>query len=415
MRLRFALTPLALAWAAGCARKDSPAPAAGAEAARTPAADTSLGGRLFSGLAAAAARQDSLDRSNPNAGREDPCVLLARSDVEALLGPLRHDPYRAGSDGTPSPSGSECVYQAQDGRNVKVDVSFTGGKMQMGMIGAVSGLLDQTLQTNGASADTLDGGWDEARWQFPGSLYVLKGDTFVEINVAGSRAGAGGAARLAKAAVARLGDPLKYDGARAAADAPGPLVAPRDPCTLLTRAEAEAVIGPLAAAPTAQGQSACVYQPVKHPVIGTGEIRLQVLWRDGFKAFADGKAAYGMFQKNMVDPVNSSMGKCSDQGGEVKCRRTAVNTDEMAKDTDMQKFMNKTKGLLKALGGAPEFEKGSMNLKTDTLVAGPWAEGAVLGGSALTAVKKDVMISVGLGVLSLEQAQRLMVVAMNRI
>ena len=51
----------------------------------------------------------------------------------------------------------------------------------------------------------------------------------------------------------------------------------------------------------------------------------------------------------------------------------------------------------------------------DTAVAGPWAEGAMLGGVSFVAVKQDVGISMGFTDLTLDQVAALMAKAMNKI
>jgi hypothetical protein len=54
-------------------------------------------------------------------------------------------------------------------------------------------------------------------------------------------------------------------------------------------------------------------------------------------------------------------------------------------------------------------------LVTDTLVAGPWDEGAILAGLSFEVVKKDVMISIGIGILGLEQVKKLAAAAVARL
>ena len=51
----------------------------------------------------------------------------------------------------------------------------------------------------------------------------------------------------------------------------------------------------------------------------------------------------------------------------------------------------------------------------DTLIAGPWAEGGILGGAAFVAVKNDVEVSMGFTSLELEQAKTLMGRIMSRL
>ena len=166
-----------------------------------------LGG-FVGGLVKMAGAQDSIDKANPYHELEDPCILVSRAEAEKYLGPLRADPWREGS--------TKCVYDAATGRSITLDVSYTGGKMAMKMMKAVGGLTNLAIVDESGKADTLDGDWDEVRWQY-GALSALKGDVMVEVDVQASRAGPVGAAELANIALKRLPAPLHYDGAAAAA------------------------------------------------------------------------------------------------------------------------------------------------------------------------------------------------------
>jgi hypothetical protein len=97
----------------------------------------------------------------------------------------------------------------------------------------------------------LQGRWDEIH-VLPGHLMARKGDAMVDVGYEGSRAGLAGAARVADVALGRFGALLPYDGAAAARTAPGPLIAPRDPCTLVSRADVEAILGALASDPVSE-------------------------------------------------------------------------------------------------------------------------------------------------------------------
>jgi hypothetical protein len=352
---------------------------------------------LLGGLVRAAQRMDSLDRANPYRSLEDPCVLVTRAEAERYLGALAHDPFRAGDAGDPNPSGSSCEYRAADGRSIRLDVSYKNGSAGMAAVSIGSGLAGPVLNDPRDAADTLRGSWDKATWM-TGHLYVLKGDVLVEVDVTGSRAGRHGAADLADRALGRLGRPLAYDGAAAARDAPRSRET-GDACALLTPAEAEAILGPLAGAPAPSGQgphTSCTYA-LRH---GAGEtpVRLDVTWHGGFAALADGRATMGAYRSHMEAPIEGAAAPESLQR-------------EMAKDPTLQRML----GGLRQMAGQQGIQTTAAGFPaTDTLVAGPWDEGVLLAGS-FAAVKQDVMMSVAGGGASYEQIKALIAKAMSRL
>lgn len=380
---------LALLPGLGCGGGDTPEPPKTA----VDSAKQAIGG-IVGGLMKMAEKQESLDRTNPYAGLKDPCTLVSRADAEKYLGPLAADPYRA-SGTMPDEDGSTCLYRAANGQSVIIDPNgFTGGRMGMKILGAMGGLVNQALVTESGSADTLDGDWDDVRWTF-GQLNALKGDVLINVDVSNSTAGTVGAAGLANIAIHHLDHPLDYDGGKAAGHAPGPLVTPKDPCSLVTKDEAAAILGPLTGDP-ASGRDGCTYTVGGRPVV------LQVTWTGGFKAMNDGKMSSSMFNKSFAEPTMA-----------------AANSDkakaDMAKDTDAQKFMKQVKGVMRSMGG-PVMEDSSLDLKTDTTsLKGPWAQAAILNGFAFMAVKKDVLLSVGLQYLEEKKAVALVTKAMSRL
>ena len=356
-------------------------------------------GGLVGGIINMAQKQDSLDASNPYAKLKDPCTLVSRAEAEKYTGPLAGDPYRSSSGGQPEADGGVCTYRGANGQTISLDPNgFKDGQMGMRMLGAMGGLVNTALVTESGSADTLDGDWDDVRWTF-GQLNALKGDVLINLDVSGSTAGVVGAADLANIAIHRLDHPLAYDGAKAASHAPGPLVTPRDPCSLVTAAEAAAILGPLAGAPTGT-KDACSY-----PVATSGGSRpvtLEVLWSGGVKAMNNAKATTKMVNSSFTEPIM--------QGA------NAEQTErEMAKDSDAQKFMKQVSGVMRAMGG-PVTETGTMRLKTDTTgLKGPWDQAAILNGFSFSAEKKDVLISVSLQYLDQDKAAALVTKAMGKI
>ena len=347
-------------------------------------------GGLVGGFLKMAAKQDSIDKANPYHELQDPCILVSRAEAEKYLGPLRADPWR---------EGSTCWYDAATGRSITIDVTYTGGGMAMKMMKAVGGLTNMAIVDESGKADTLDGDWDQVRWQY-GTLDALKGDVMVGVDVEASDAGPVGAAALANIALKRLPSPLAYDGEAAAAHKPGQLVAPRDPCSLVTKDEAAAILGKLEGDPKsdAMGCTFLVPSPLGH---GTMPVLLAVSWDHGFDKFGEQKIVNGMAEKSFIGPV---MGGAGADEADQKMKSTQTGKEEMER-------MRNTIG-----GMGPSLKEGSLQLKTDTTVTGgPWDEAAVLSGLTFAAVKKDVYISMALQMLGEAKARALVAKAMSRI
>ena len=105
----------------------------------------------------------------------------------------------------------------------------------------------------------LTGEWDEAKVNNCCTFIVMRGDQLVTVSVAGSDATLEQAAAIADAALKRIDSPLKIDGtagvaAAVARDASRPKE--RDPCSLVSRAEAETALeAPLAKDPVVEGDT----------------------------------------------------------------------------------------------------------------------------------------------------------------
>ena len=180
----------------------------------------------------------------------DPCGWISRADAEKALGePLTNAPTRVRSTETPveAPNGSACRYDLASTGPLKRSVAIAlspdeSGAMQAAFMGM--GSVEQEFKGKEAQGDTLVAG----RWDFesaiPGGLTAAKKGR-IAVMVFGSMGTADQGLALAAAMVDRIPDlPFTEDPA-------DPAVAPQgvDPCALITRAEAEAVLGPLLAAP----------------------------------------------------------------------------------------------------------------------------------------------------------------------
>jgi hypothetical protein len=367
-------------------------------------------GGIAGGIIKMAEKQEALDKANPYANLKDPCVLVSRADAEKYLGPLLADPYRVGGDKQPSAEGTACLYRGASGQSVKIEPTWSGGQMAMKMFGMTGRLTNQVLIDQSGQADTLEGDWDDVRYDL-GSLHALKGDVMIEVDANGSPStGVVGAAALADIALKRLPHPLAYDGAKAAQRAPGPLVKPVDPCTLVTKEEAAAILGPLVGEPKSS-KDACSF-PIKNPLgplaSGPMEVVLQIQWSGGWEALAGAKLTMGSVMQNVGGNMEMAHGQVGGAGAGVEAK--PVGDQKAPVDSDLEK-MRKIMG---ALGASTE--KGSLQLKTDTTtLKGPWDAAAILGGISFVAVKKDVSMGMDLRLLGEDKAIALVSKAMGRI
>ena len=326
-------------------------------------------------------RAGALDRTADRAAH-DPCALLTRAEAEQVMGALRHDPYRVGSSGDPAPDGAACRYETPAGRHLVMDVTFDGAQLGMRAINLGVQIASPVFGNDSAQLASLKGHWDEMHL-IPGHLMVRKGDAMVDVGYQGSGTGIAGAARLADQALARVDAPLSLDGG-ADRSAPAPLVQPRDPCTLVPRAEVEAIIGRLARDPQSAGDgSGCTFTLGARRGLGGQTVLLAVQWRDGFAALEGSLYTAGLVQRQV--------------GG--------TPPGPPAGDSEFGKFMQQVQGVMRAQGIGTQMGDGG--LKTDTAVAGPWDAAALISGLQFSAVKQDVLLSVDLRTIPYDQARAL--------
>jgi len=340
------------------------------------------------------------------ASNSDPCTLVSQAEAERYLGPLAHAPYRVNEQGEPVPSGNKCKFIAANGRYITVDVSWQAGKTSFNMIALGAQASGHVFTEQNGKTDTLEGTWDDARWVVPGSFFAVKGDVLVITDVSASRAGLAGAADLSSKALGRVAHPLAYDGAKAIAGAPKPR-ATGDACALLTAAEIGAIAGAVQGAPAPKGtgkQTSCTYQV--HASSGTIALTLDVQWNEGFAQFAGQKTSSGAAM-NQQKGLTAAEGKT---GSGTK--KVAMDPNSAQNDPNMQQMMS---GLQKMAAQQGVQMNGAGGIVHDTLVSGPWAEGAILAGSALVAVKNDVEVSLPLTGITVAQAKQLMMKVMARL
>ena len=275
--LGIAVAALLCGTLAGCSQKSPPAAVTNAAGTRPPFATSP---------------------SEASFEKEDPCNLLEPKEVEAVLGaPLATPPFRAGNGPmSPSPSGSECIYETAKFRYISLEVTYEGGAQQYSMTGMVKGLMKSgggkddianNVKKNFRLDDgtELSGEWDEASLTAMNCCIFsgLRGDQLITIDFTSSPASLRQAATLVDSAYKRMEQPLKIDGGGAvdaakALDKTRPK--PVDACSLLTRAEAEAILGTLSADPVGDKNDGCTYKLPSQGVPQEYEVRLR--WRGGY-------------------------------------------------------------------------------------------------------------------------------------
>jgi hypothetical protein len=249
---------------------------------------------------------------------DDPCSLLDPKEVEAVLGaPLATPPYRSANGPVgATPSGNECIYETAKFRYVSLEVDFSGGAQAYSMTGMVKNLMksggNAQISNNVKKNFKLDDGteisgeWDEASLMAMNCCIFsgLRGDQLITIDFTASPATLRQAALLVDAAYKRIGHPLKIDGG-AGVDAAKAFEKTRpkpvDVCSILTRAELEAIVGTLAANPSKAGDSGCTIDlPMQNNI--PRQFEIQVFWRGGYSRWRSDHhvAGIGMGALNQI-------------------------------------------------------------------------------------------------------------------
>lgn len=134
----------------------------------------------------------------------DPCSLLTRAEVEAVLGQLVVEPYRASSQhpALALGNGYGCSFYTAGHHVFSIVPIWRGGQQEYnlhkGMGAFVSQVLPQELLV-------LKGPWDEAYVSgATGALLLLKGDRLLEVHYKTSSTDIRGAVRLAAQAIRQL-------------------------------------------------------------------------------------------------------------------------------------------------------------------------------------------------------------------
>jgi hypothetical protein len=255
----------------------------------------------------------SAGSSPARAEGRSPCSLLTNDEVEAIIGTKLAGPGFRSKDGKPAARGDICRYETPEFRSIGVRVEWSNGgdligAMNLfGSVAADAGLKGALKLSDGTE---LTGAWDEARIYQCCEFNALRGEQLVVIDIAGSRASLTQAAALADVAIRRLDRPLAVNDAASMTSAEERSTArprKRSACELVSRTEAEAIVGGALSAEPAEneksGRSICTYawKPPEQTSIEY-ELNLEVTWRDGFNEFRTTQAAIG----NTLDYIKQS-------------------------------------------------------------------------------------------------------------
>lgn len=244
---------------ASCSNSESRAPGQAAAA------------ELAAGVNASAVQAQPLDA--------DPCGWLPRVEVARLLGPLGAEPTRVSNAeqfDEPNPRGSACRYQLQTHSDNNPAFIVVG--VVLDGVSAVEAGLGATFTETGLAAL---GGADHAdtsnrRWDWISDLpsdalkAARQGHVAIMTSVRAPALPGERVDSLAAAIVDRIPDLPFGDRNAAAHDSRA------DPCALLTRAEAEAVLGKLVVAPYRSRKStpfangngtSCSFYTARHHVL----------------------------------------------------------------------------------------------------------------------------------------------------
>jgi len=216
--------------------------------------------------------------------------LLEPKEAEGVLGAALATAPFLSRDGVPKYDGTACEYEDAGLHNITIDVEWEAGATRFKMYGLFQGLVDQTAVkglVHLADGSELAGEWDEARVVGCCSFAALRGDQMVVVDVGGSKASIAAAAKLADSALKNLDHPLSFRGlsnvkaaiAFEAANRP----AQRDSCALVSRAEAEALIGKLTGEPKPDDER-CVYEHAVEGAFAPTYV-MKIRWIGGFSDF----------------------------------------------------------------------------------------------------------------------------------
>jgi hypothetical protein len=301
----------------------------------------------------------------------DPCSLLERAEVEVAMGPLAGAPYRGDDAGAAKLDGSACLYQTADYRLLIVEPTWRDGA---GVLAAVSMPGRIFSDVKGDAKDVkksilpgglqMEGEWDEAQSQGCCRIWALRGDSLIAINYEGWKNDTPAAVGVLNKALLRLDKPMTSDGnagVAAALEREKARPKPVPTCTLIPKADVEAIVGPLLAEPKSSAdERSCTYRfniaAAKTGVIaeapemlkdlmsavggakggfaaGPLDTDLTVVWRGGFHHLADNLMIGGAMQSQMNSPgVEAPPAIAPDEGGWSEAAQSSLAFVAVKKD-----------------------------------------------------------------------------------
>jgi len=187
----------------------------------------------------------------------------------------------------------------------------------------------------------------------------------------------------------------------------------RDPCSVLSQAEAEAILGKLIAPPVAQGDS-CSYEL---PPQGIRQIYdLQYRWRGGnydfrtdLQAAKMGGAALGSmeFQSTTQQRVPDAPAAQGSNPGTVSGSATGFHTVTTTQTVSVDEAARQVTG--------QTFTQGAhLTGEQDAAGGGPWERSAAVGPK-FEAVKKDIGVEIDLRGVDPSKAEALAAAAMKKL
>jgi hypothetical protein len=212
---------------------------------------------------------------------ENPCDWIPAADVARSVGALAGTPTRVRSAESPSPDprGTGCLYTlaqqpAMGKGTVTVEVVLNQGVIEQDAIGRARDILARELNDGAAPAPRTEpptapaGRWDYAG-RLPNVFIGRQGTIGVHIGTESLAIKSEVLEALAASVLDRLPDrpfslPPNPDLVALAKLNPETRTRPStspDPCTLLTREEAEAALGPLSVAPYRSGKDSALATP----------------------------------------------------------------------------------------------------------------------------------------------------------
>lgn len=268
----------------------------------------------------AASAADSFDK-------QDPCNLLDPKEVEAALGaPLAVPPYRS-SNATvdPDPESNSCVYETANYRYLTLEPTYEDGAKAYAMSNMVKNLMksgggNSQIANNVKHNFRLDDGtemtgeWDEASLMAMNCCIFLslRGDQMIQMDFTATPMTLKQAATLVDDAWKRIDKPLRIDGGAGveqASQLDKTRPKPRDVCSLLSRAEVEAILGPLGSDPQSHAQNGCSYHMPVQPDYPPQVYELNFRWKGGYSQWRSDRYVNRIGSSAMAQTVADYLNK----------------------------------------------------------------------------------------------------------